>query len=74
MRKKAVTVEVVRADRIAYPWTEFSSIAVLPLRGYAPSRGVRASYIYLDRVGFHWHSRRVILHLVGHAQNNDCLS
>jgi len=26
--KKAVTVEVVRADRIAYPWTEFSSIAV----------------------------------------------
>ena len=26
--KKAVTVEVVRADRIAYPWTEFSSIEV----------------------------------------------
>ena len=26
--KKAVTVEVVRADRTAYPWTEFSSIAV----------------------------------------------
>lgn len=26
--KRAVTVEVVRADRIAYPWTEFSSIAV----------------------------------------------
>ena len=26
--KKAVTVEVVRADRTAYPWAEFSSIAV----------------------------------------------
>ena len=25
---RKVTVEVVRADRIAYPWTEFSSIAV----------------------------------------------
>ena len=28
VKKKAVTIEVVRADRIAYPWTEFSSIAV----------------------------------------------